>query len=276
MDSNRLAKNLDGMRIAKEIELPAHSPNICDAADLIEEAVLDYGVIIIKGLDLDPAGLDRLARKLGEPVVLPADYALGSQFNATPSVLRVGNVAADGGVKPNHSASEYWHQDGQFHIGIKRQIWNFLYGVEIPTTGGQTGLADAERALDDLPADLLEKIRDREVIVDPNRIPDFKNSIEHRELVRHPVISTYPVGTRTSIYIGNAFSSLIEGWSERESQEIILALFGHITRAENVYCHSWEAGDLLIWNNFSVFHRSMGGYGNARRLLFKCQARMHQ
>jgi taurine dioxygenase len=233
-------------------------------------------MIVVKGLDLDAAGLDRLARKLGDPVVLPADYALGSQFKATPSVSRVGNVVADGGVMPNHSASEYWHQDGQFHIGVKRQIWNFLYGVEVPTAGGQTGFADAERALDDLPADLLEKIRDREVIVDPNRIPDFKNSAVYRASVRHPVISTYPVGARSSIYIGNAFSSRIDGWSDRESQEIVLALFEHITRDENVYCHGWEAGDLLIWNNFSVFHRSMGGYGNARRLLFKCQTRMHQ
>jgi taurine dioxygenase len=33
--------------------------------------------------------------------------------------------------------------------------------------------------------------------------------------------------------------------------------------------HRWEKDDLLIWDNFQVMHRSMGGYGNNRRQLWR-------
>jgi alpha-ketoglutarate-dependent taurine dioxygenase len=51
----------------------------------------------------------------------------------------------------------------------------------------------------------------------------------------------------------------------------IKEVFGQYIDARPLYVHVWQEGDLLIWDNLSVMHRSMGGY-KGRRLLHRTQA----
>jgi len=39
--------------------------------------------------------------------------------------------------------------------------------------------------------------------------------------------------------------------------------------------HKWENGDILMWDNMQVAHRSMGGFYEERRLLMRGQAKLN-
>ena len=41
-----------------------------------------------------------------------------------------------------------------------------------------------------------------------------------------------------------------------ESVPIIRYLCDHATRPENVYRHQWRVGDLVVWDNPSLVHKS--------------------
>lgn len=36
-----------------------------------------------------------------------------------------------------------------------------------------------------------------------------------------------------------------------------------------MYEHEWEEGDVLFWDNMACLHRSMGGFFDEPRLLFR-------
>jgi alpha-ketoglutarate-dependent taurine dioxygenase len=41
------------------------------------------------------------------------------------------------------------------------------------------------------------------------------------------------------------------------------------------YAHKWEKGDMLIWDNLQVMHKSSGNF-KGRRLLFRTQGRNNE
>jgi alpha-ketoglutarate-dependent taurine dioxygenase len=41
------------------------------------------------------------------------------------------------------------------------------------------------------------------------------------------------------------------------------------------YSHKWTNGDILIWDNTQVIHRSSGMF-SGRRLLYRCQGRFNE
>jgi alpha-ketoglutarate-dependent taurine dioxygenase len=48
----------------------------------------------------------------------------------------------------------------------------------------------------------------------------------------------------------------VEGMSEADSSTFMQTLTAHTTRAENVYHHDWEVGDMVIWDNCGTMHRA--------------------
>ena len=62
----------------------------------------------------------------------------------------------------------------------------------------------------------------------------------------------------------------IEGMELEEAELMIAALADHITRPEFIYLHQWQAGDLLIWNNYTIQHRAIQDYALPhRRLMYR-------
>ena len=47
----------------------------------------------------------------------------------------------------------------------------------------------------------------------------------------------------------------IVGLPERQSRELLDELFEWIVRDEFVYCHEWEVGDCVMWDNACTMHR---------------------
>lgn len=90
------------------------------------------------------------------------------------------------------------------------------------------------------------------------------------------MILRHPVNGELALYFGGEGASTIEELEGQTSAQMISDLLGRLQGEGNMYVHEWEEGDVLVWDNLSVFHRSMGGYGNHERLLYRGQARMFQ
>lgn len=249
--------------------------------ELIIHNVLNYGVCCIKGQDLSPQKLDVLATLFGTKIVLPEYMAFNNQVDQYKSVVKVSNMAKDGTVIKNYTGAQYWHQDGEFNIGKKRRVWNFLYSQITPAHGGDTGFCDARRVLKILPDELRSFVEEHQISVDPNTIPDFNldsgNMADKKSAtVYHNMVETIKHVPEEVLYMGTINCANILGLKPEESEQVKDELVNFLSREDNLYVHKWTTNDLLIWDNMLVYHKSMGGYGNEKRLLYRAQARMFQ
>jgi taurine dioxygenase len=239
----------------------------------IRKAVPKHGVICLRNQNLSADDLVALTKRFGEPVLLPE----GLRFNNTeaeyPELARVSNILPDGSLITDHNAAEYWHSDGDFWQPGSNFLFNLLYSVKVPEQGGATGFADLRLAYTSLSDTVKRRIKHLKVIVSCDEIPDFKNTpAEQREPdAIHSITHQHVETGRTGLYFGHTLAT-IKNLPKPESDEIVRSLVDAIERPENQYVHDWQKGDLLIWDNTSVMHRSMGGYGNHPRLLYRSQA----
>ncbi len=253
----------------------ARSPQESDVEHIVER-VLDAGVVCLRGQLLGPREIAKLAAMLGEVVTLPDDLAFSSRDPDYHSVVRVTNMRPDGSVDEDNKAAEYWHQDGQFHVPPKNNIWNLLYADVVPSQGGGTDILDATNLSGSFSALKIDELRGVRFSAHPNLIPDFAGSARSMHSVEHPLVITHPVSKKEALYCGNAVASQIIGRSLSESTTFLDGLITEMVEANGFYRHSWAPGDLLIWDNLTTFHRAEGGCGKHPRLLYRAQARMFQ
>jgi taurine dioxygenase len=239
----------------------------------IRSAVSEHGVVCIKNQRLSVDELVQLTERFGEPVKLPEALRFNNTYKAYPQVARVSNILPDGTLLQGHKAAEHWHSDGDFWQPRRNFLFNFLYSKTAPAQGGDTGFVDLRTAYESLDPAIKAEIQGLKVAVSCDEIPDFKDvSPQEREpdayhQIKHSHIETGRVG----LYIGHA-KATIHGVSSSESDRIMGQLVAAIEDPVHQHMHEWTPGDLLIWDNTSVMHRSMGGYGNHPRLLYRTQA----
>lgn len=254
---------------------PANEANAHDI-EMLQRALQVHGAISLVGFSsLSPEELKQFAQKWGEVLRLPAELTGKSQDRDFPEVVRVGNVKLDGSIVKKHTWAQYWHHDGDFWEPEQNHIVNFLNAVEVPSQGGNTGFLDTRKAYLALSPEEKAELKGAYSVVDCNTIPDFAKLPEDQErpIVRHDVLAKHPTTGDVSLYLPQTDAG-IQG-------ETLSGVFAedYIRKIEadpkqGVREYKWSKGDLLIWDNTTVMHRSMGGYFDEARLLFRVQARL--
>lgn len=239
----------------------------------LREAIPKHGVICVKNQDFSPRELINFTKKFGDPVLLPEGLRFNNTQQEYPELTRVSNIRPNGELIPNHNAANYWHVDGDFWQPGENYIFNFLHALIVPEKGGETGFTDLRKAYEFLDNDLKKAIENLQIVSSCADIPDFKNA-KPEELppiayhnIKHKHIETH----QTGIYI-NYPTTRIDKLPIEESDKIMKELVKAIEFEDHQYIHKWEKGDILIWDNTSVMHKSMGGYGNHKRLLYRTQS----
>lgn len=82
----------------------------------------------------------------------------------------------------------------------------------------------------------------------------------------HAVI-THPETGRKFLHINKTYTFGLEVMSEEDSVPILKRLHEHITRDDAVYIHKWQAGDIILWDNYSTQHMVVGDYALPQRRL---------
>lgn len=189
--------------------------------------------------------------------------------SATRGVMLVSNIRKDG--KPIGSLPD---GEMQFHSdGAHRQFpyrATTLFGIRIPSTGGNTMFANLQAAYDALSPEMKERVEG----LKSQTVYDY--SAQDRSTIgadptlpraQHPLVKTHQVTGRKSLYLSRLMTEKILDMAPAESEALLMELFEHAEKPEFVYSHKWTPGDLVIWDNRSTNHARTDFPDEEQRLL---------
>jgi taurine dioxygenase len=78
--------------------------------------------------------------------------------------------------------------------------------------------------------------------------------------IAHPIVRTHPKTGRKALYVFDGECVAIEGMPEEEGREIIRELTAHCIRSKFIYRHTWQVGDVVMWDNAASLHRAIADY----------------
>lgn len=257
--SGRLGAEIRNVRLSGD--LPA------SAIEGIHGLLLRHKVIFFRGQDhLDDAEQERFARRLGDLVPHPTIGAL----RGTASILELD--ASRGGGR-----ADQWHTDVTFVDAYPK--FSILRGVVVPEFGGDTVFANTVSAYEELPPALRQlagslwaihsnvydyAVRTQATDADRRHFEEvFTGTIYETE---HPVVQVHSETGEHALLLGN-FVQRFVGLNKGDSQKLFDLFQSHITAPENTVRWSWQAGDVVIWDNRATQHRAVNDYGDQKRVV---------
>jgi taurine dioxygenase len=220
---------------------------------------------------LDPETGENLSRLLAEHLVLvfpeqsltPTQYlaaahAFGppmgqhSSPHHMPGYPDIGLVRRD-----DQPAAETWHTD---HAGRERPpAATMLYGVEIPSSGGGTSIANMRAAYWGLPEEErrhLETLRAVNSFDTEGSETRNDDLAQHGAQVVHPMVRTHPVNRERAVYFHPTKTAYIEGMTADATKVYLADLVARMIQPEIVYSHAWRKGDVLVIDERATLHRA--------------------
>ncbi len=255
-----------GIDLAK----PVPTPTI----NALRQAWLEHHVLAFPDQQLTDDDLVRVTQQFGavgdDPYFVPIN-------NKTPVVALTRRADEQAPV-----FAENWHTDWSFKK--HPPVGTCLYSLVVPPVGGDTGFANQQMALAQMPSELRELLSDKVALHSAaaaygpagtygekdqgnDRSMKILFSEQANKSEPHPIIATHPESGNGTLYGTIGYIHTIVGMEDVESQQLIMDLYAWQTREEFQYTHQWEPNMLVIWDNRSVLHRANGGYdGYAREL----------
>jgi len=185
-----------------------------------------------------------------------------------PGVHFVSNVREDG-ILPHGDI--VFHMD-QMQYAQPSQAMS-LYGINIPSKGGETRFSNSHLAYEALSEDVKQRLdglraENAYLYYSPNMMRKVTAREEEAPRAIHPVVRTHPVTGRKAIYVNRLLSDRIFDMDEAESSELLELLFRQIEDDRFIYEHTWRVGDVVVWDNRSLLHaRNTYDSENERRQL---------
>ncbi len=226
----------------------------------IYQAFLRYQVLLFGPQQLSPSRQVEFARNFGE-----VQIHVMNQYHADghPELYRLSNVGTDGKPNGRHpdKGTMAWHTDGSWRPRTGQAT--IIYGEMIPDSGGETHFCDMYRALQRLSPEWRTRIQGKRAVHNL----DFSRTRRHGEQpmteeqrkatppVDHPIVRTHPETGRQCIFLGD-HAEFIVGMPYDEGRAWIEELNSIIVHDDLTYQHRWQPGQLLVWDNRCLMHRS--------------------
>lgn len=158
---------------------------------------------------------------------------------------------------------------------------SLLYALEVPSSGGNTGLINSYLTLETLSVELRNKITGRTIKHDAthNSAGQLRKTFGPVTDVRtspgpiHPTVWRHPETGHDALFLGRRPYAYINGMSVKESEELLDALWAHATQPHFAWQHKWRVGDILLWDNRCTMHHRDPFHPGSRRIMHKtaCQ-----
>lgn len=235
----------------------------------IKQSLWKHGVIVIRKQNVKASQLREFARlTFGErifgPPAIELDPALDPDLQS-PGVDIIGNPKGLGEDSQTKITNK-WHQDKDSLPNIKELDMNalyavMLYGVKVPLEGKSgyphtTEFIDLVEAYNNLELTVKKQIQ-RMYLQHSSPIKAKKNQQQEEWKKIWPIVSTHKVTGKKGLYLGGENSMLIGmEHREKEAKEFWLELLNIILDRTPIYSHVWQPGDLVIWDNSQIMHRS--------------------
>jgi len=242
------------------VDMRAPLPDATAAA--VRQAVLDHGVVFMRGQDITLEQFWAFMENFGLPLKEESD---GTEQDKPSDV-----GTADLG--PTRNATAVWHADT---TSLERPpIVTALRAVSVPPFGGDTCWSSMTAAWDALSApmqrmlDGLTAIHSVQQTVE--RMREFGAFFEARYTERHareqahPVVLTHPETGRKALFVSECFVTRIVELSPQESAAVLSVLFRHVESPLFTLRWKWSPNDVAFWDNRSVQHFAVPDYETPR------------
>ena len=240
--------------------------------EALRAAVLEHGLVLLPEQRLNPDDHVALARRFGP--LEEHGFASGS---AHPEVIPISNLDGAGRVRPpDHPAmrtfriNESWHTDSSFRPAPAS--YSLLAAEVVPRAGGETLFASLRRGWEELPEAERAGLRELRAVHDYRdayeRVEGFvpEGATALSEPVSHPLVRRHPDTGEPGLFL-TGHASGIEGMGPEAGSALLAKLLARCTRDGRVYRHRWRPGDLAIWDNRAMLHRTPGFDGTNPRVL---------
>ena len=269
---------LGGPLGATVIGLDAAQPLAAEVVRRLVDAWRQHLVLVAHDQALSDDQLVSFARNFGE-LDPPGPNPYGISFLPDhPELNVISNVVEGGQPIGNLGDGEaVWHADMTYTE--KPPKGAILYAMEVPPSGGDTYFANMFQAYEELPETLKKRIEGRRVIHDcaHNSAGMLRKGYQEISDVRdtpgarHPLVRTDPISGRKCLFLGRRPHAYIVGLEVAESDDLLDALWAHVSQPRYAMRHQWRQGDILMWQNLSVLHRRDSFDPNSRRIMHRAQ-----
>ena len=240
----------------------------------IREALCAYHVVVVRDQRMDAADVASFGRRFGE---LERHPYLGGT-SEEPEVVPV--------IKEPHETVNFgggWHSEMSFLECPP--MATALYGVEVPSFGGDTLFANQQAAYTGL-SDTMKRFAASLSAVhsaarqygrrgDSDRYAGQRSSMtldvsdEAHAQLTHPVVRTHPETGAKALYVNRAFTEAISGMRRHESKALLEMLWDHAVGEQFTCRVRWAPGTLTMWDNRSVQHYALNDYHGQRRHMLR-------
>lgn len=231
----------------------------------LHRALLDHGVIFLRGQRITPAQQLAFAARWGEIHFHPHMPSLAGH----PGVIEIIKKETDTTV-----FGEGWHTDQIFTARPARIT--MLLAKEVPPVGGDTLFADLQGAYDALPDTMRALVDGLRTIstyqVDKVRpaamTPNYDEGPPKQ--FEHPLVRRHPENGRRGLYLCHrGITRRLAGMSEEQSRPLLEQLLAHATRPEFTCRFRWETDSVALWDNRRLMHYPVNDYHGWRRVMHR-------
>ncbi|MGN6497254.1 MAG: TauD/TfdA dioxygenase family protein [Tsuneonella sp.] len=246
---------------AEILDIDLGAEDIAERIPAIRAALLEFGVIFFRDQHLTPEQHIAFARHFGDLEIHPAT----PKDQPNPEILRIAHGPESKGQE------NAWHSDVTWRE--KPSLGSILRAVEVPEVGGDTLFANMHVAYERLSPQMTRLCEGLTAVHDIARVFARRLGKRPEELheqyppMRHPVIRTHPESGKPAIYVNTAFTSHIEGLSEKESRWLLDHLFATAADPEIQCRFRWRPGSIAFWDNRLCQHFAASDYFPARRVM---------
>lgn len=224
---------------------------------------LECNVICVRDQQLELADFLAYSRRFGSVQPHPSKSTRHPQCPEI-TLMGVNKFRADGTLDPDvyRRGAEGFHTDGSYEkVPFKATQ---LYGVAIPSRGGDTHFSCAYAAYDALSSEMKRHLEGKFGLFKygGRRKADALLEAADRTVppVRHALIQVHPESGRKLLYFDPNKILAIEGLPPAESNAILDELTAFMQNPPAQYRHQWRAGDVVIWDNRCSYHKAAGDY----------------
>lgn len=235
-----------------------------DVAARLEDGLAHYPVLVFRDAPLDDTQLTAFAASFG--ALENFAFAYGSGAGSQVSVARISNVdgqgrirAAEDPARVSVAADAMWHTDGSYRaVPVS---YSMLSARVLPPSGGQTEFCDTRAAYEALPLATKKKLEGLiglHSIIYSRTLVGYTGWSEAQRAalpaVPQPLVLANARSGRRALYIASHICE-IAGWPTEEARAFVGELIAFATQSDYVYAHTWQVGDLVIWDNRATMHR---------------------
>ena len=201
------------------------------------------------------------------------DPYLGFIGNLDPHTLEVESV------DPKFFGAWEWHTDMSY-LEVP-PTFSLLHAREVPDEGGDTGFCNQVMAARQLPADLRRRILGRQLKHDSTYgssgvlRPGMSAPASPLEALghAHPILRRIPDAGCEALFLGRRTNGYILGMELSESEALLDELWMHATQERFCYCHKWQAGQVVVWDNRMLLHSRRPMDDSKNRFMWRTQTR---